>query len=102
MLVISAFHLKSMEEKTAGLLGTTKPKTVFFTTRFGIHTFFMKYPIDIVILDAKSRVVGLRENLRPNRIFAWNPLHKNVLEMPHGSIRNLKIKIGQEIELRLS
>lgn len=101
MLIIHAFQLKSLEEKTTGLLGTTKPKTVFFTTRFGIHTFFMKYPIDVVILDDKERVVSFRENLRPNKIFAWNPLYENVLEMPHGSITNLRIKIGQKIELRL-
>jgi hypothetical protein len=26
--------------KTVGLLGKNKPKTIFFKTRFGIHTFF--------------------------------------------------------------
>ena len=34
----------------------------------GVHTFFMKYTIDVIFLDRRGQVVALRPELRPWRV----------------------------------
>ena len=92
-------YLKNSFEKARGLLGFSKPHPVYCTTRFGIHTFFMQFPIDVVILDDAFRVVQLVEKLQPFRIFVWNPHFKHVIELPKGEIHKHRIKIGEKITL---
>jgi hypothetical protein len=45
-------------ESVLGLMGNKKPGSVFFNTRFGIHTFGVRFPIDILILDKDNKVVS--------------------------------------------
>lgn len=68
-------------EKFIGLMGKDKPETVCLETRWGIHTFFMKYPIDVFVLDDKNKVVKVKRNLKPWRVFFWNPRYYKILEM---------------------
>jgi hypothetical protein len=68
-------------------------------THFGIHTFGMKYPIDILILDQQNCVVARKENLKPNTIFLWNPRYETVLELPAGTIKKTKTEIDDNILL---
>ncbi len=86
-------------DKATGLIGKKTAFPFFLETRFGIHTFFLGFPIDIVILDGKNTVVDNAENLMPNRLFFWNPKYKKVLELPVGSIKRYKINLGDIIHL---
>ena len=90
--------LNGFLKKGLGLIGKN-PGTVIFSTRFGIHTFGMKYPVDILILDKNLKVVGLKEKLKPNRIFLWNPLHKTVIELEEGKINKSKTEINDTLLL---
>ena len=82
-----------------GLLGTKRPRTVWFLTRWGIHTFGMRYPIDVIILDKRGNVQVLRKQLLPQRFFFWNPRYNLVIEAPVGTIREKKITKGLHIAL---
>jgi uncharacterized membrane protein (UPF0127 family) len=93
--------LKGYLNKSKGLISSNSPKTVIFTTRLGIHTFGMKYPIDIVVTDKESRVVSLKKNLLPNRIFLWNPKYNLIIELEIGSIAKSKTAIGDFLEISL-
>lgn len=77
-----------------GLLFQPIPKPIFLRTRFGIHTFFLKFPIDVLILDEKNRIVAIKQNLKPFRLFFWNPTYSRVLELPPGTIHALKLHPG--------
>ncbi len=99
MIKIKAKKLSSWLEKSEGLLGAKKPSPIFFKTHFGIHTFFMKFPIDVVILDSKGRVVTIKESLFPNQLFLWNPIHSGVLELPQGVVKKMKIKKNSVIQI---
>lgn len=99
MLQLTVKEAKTLAEKTKGLLGTSKPYPLSFQTRWGIHTFGMKYPIDIVILDKQNTVVALKKNVKPNRIFLWNPRYKQVVELPAGTIQEQKITRGLALTL---
>ena len=98
MIELYVKHLTGLN-KIRGLINESKPHLVYFQTRFGIHTFGLKFPIDVLILDRKGRVVKIRENLKPNRIFIWNPIYKKIVELPTGKVTKYKITKNDHIKL---
>jgi uncharacterized membrane protein (UPF0127 family) len=50
-----------------------------------VHTFAMKFALDLIYLDRKHRVVKVRESVRPGRISGAFRAH-SVIELPTGSI----------------
>ena len=99
MKTLRVKKLASLSGKTIGLIGVAKPYPVFFQTRFGIHTIFMKISIDVLILDKDFRVVKVAENLKPNNLFFWSPRFDKVIELPAGEIKKNAIQLGEKINL---
>ncbi|MBI5246031.1 MAG: DUF192 domain-containing protein [Elusimicrobia bacterium] len=66
-----------------------------------IHTFFMKFPIDVLFLDADLKVERVIEDMRPWRLSAWVPAARGVLELKGGVLKGA-VKIGDAIEMRPS
>ena len=96
--VKNAMNLKGLG---IGLIGHKKPEAIMFLTRFGIHTFGLKFPIDVVILDRDNKVVKIRKSLKQNSIFVWPIKYNKVLELPKGLIQKYKIKTGCKIKINL-
>jgi uncharacterized membrane protein (UPF0127 family) len=86
-------------ETGIGLIGQKESKNVYFQTRWGIHTFGVKYPIDVLILDRNFTVTKLKKSLLPCRLFFWKPVDNIVIELKNGTIENLNIKVGDTIDL---
>jgi len=63
-----------------------------------VHTFFMKYPIDVLYLDARNVVIGCDERLMPYRIGSMLPQARSVVELPAGRVREAGIRIGHRLE----
>lgn len=82
-----------------GLLGKKTAEVVVFHTRFGIHTFGMHFPIDVLILNQNTTVVAIKQALMPNRLFFWNPRYNTVMELPQGWIERHNIKQGSKLSL---
>lgn len=82
--------------KMQGMLANSAA-CIVFKTRFGIHTFFMKKYIDVLILDDSKKVVALKKNLAPWNIYLWNPKHDTVIELDSGAIAKSKTEIGDII-----
>jgi len=99
MVRLKVKRLKNIFERATGLLGVSQAYVIYFRTRFGIHTFFVRFPIDVLILDDTLRVVKMVEGLQPFRIFVWHPRFKHVIELPEGEIRKHRIKLGEIITL---
>ena len=87
------------KDRIVGLLNAKKAYPVMIQTRFGIHTFGMRFAIDVLILDKNNKVVKFSKNLNPNQIFLWNPAFDKVVELPAGEIERKKIKIGSKLKL---
>jgi uncharacterized membrane protein (UPF0127 family) len=49
-----------------------------------IHTFFLKFAIDVVYIDAEGTVVKTCAHLRPFRISIGGPRAQSALELPSG------------------
>ncbi len=85
-----------------GLLGkkSLRPGTgLWIMPSNGVHTFGMAFSIDVVFLDAKHRVVQLRENLRPFRLTSLNWSARSVLELPVATICASQTEVGDDLEL---
>jgi len=87
--------------KIKGLIGAEKAYPIFFKTRWGIHTFGLRFPIDVLILDSEYKTVKIAENLLPNKILLWPVIYENVLELPAGEIKRQSIHLGEKVQLRL-
>lgn len=77
-----AVELKTLREKMSGMLAFEKPRAVCFETRWGVHTFGMKYPIDVAVCDGGGVIRAIRSGMAPNEIFFWNPKYMRVFELP--------------------
>ncbi len=51
-----------------------------------VHTFFMRFPIDILFLDKENRVIKAISDLRPNRVSRTYWKAKRVVELPAGRL----------------
>jgi uncharacterized protein len=100
VITIRGKHLSSFTETARGLMFQKKITPVYFETKFGVHTFFVKYPIDVVILDAGGIIQKMRPGLKPFRLFFWNPKWHRVLELPHNTIRHKHLKVGTKISVQ--
>jgi len=52
-----------------------------------VHTFFMKFPIDLVYLDKKRRVLKVRDSVPAWRLSACLRAH-SILELPAGTAKS--------------
>ncbi|MFH0876829.1 MAG: DUF192 domain-containing protein [Candidatus Omnitrophota bacterium] len=64
-----------------------------------IHTFFMKFPIDIAFLDKNGKVVKARANLGKNRLCSAMLHGYMVLEMSAGSLAKIELNQGNVLKI---
>jgi uncharacterized protein len=63
-----------------------------------VHTFCMRFAIDLIYLDRRNRVVKIREAVGPGRISACLRAH-SVVELPSGSIARTQTQRGDSLEV---
>ncbi len=67
----------------------------------GIHTCFMRFPIDAAYLDSEGRVVAVRHYLPPWRFWlVWRQEAVSVLELPAGRLRATNTEVGDQLVFR--
>ena len=64
----------------------------------GVHTFFMKFAIDLVYIDRKKRVRKTVTNVVPWRLSLCLPAH-SVIELPVGVIESSGTQKGDELAI---
>ncbi|HVZ11584.1 MAG TPA: DUF192 domain-containing protein [Patescibacteria group bacterium] len=93
----SETYSQSYFDSLLGMILSRNKNGFFFKTNFGIHTFFMKEDVDVIVLDNNLRVMDLKKDIKPNRIFLWNVKYENVLELPAGSIKLSRTEVGDRL-----
>ncbi len=90
---------KTFVSRLVGLLGRRELRHgqgLWLRPSNGIHTLFMRFPIDVVAFDRHGTVVKTIQNLRPWRI-AHVPLKtRSVLELPAGHLNRNPITVGEQ------
>ena len=64
----------------------------------GVHTFAMKFPIDVVFLNRKRKILKIRPNMVRGRI-ALSLMAHSVLELPAGTLAQTGTERGDQLEL---
>ena len=62
-----------------------------------VHTFWMRFPIDLVYLDRKRRIRKLVSEVPPWRLSGCLTAH-SVLELPAGTIRDTRTQRGDTLK----
>src|ERR1700677_5319142 len=63
----------------------------------GVHTFGMKFPIDVVFLNRKKKILKIRPNMVKRRI-SFSILAHSVLELPAGTLEKTQTAAGDQLE----
>jgi len=65
----------------------------------GVHTLWMRFSIDVLLLDKQYRVLSAYRSLRPFRVTAINWKASSALELPSGTIVATNTQLGDELHL---
>lgn len=64
----------------------------------GVHTLWMRFSIDVLLLDREHRVLSAYGNLRPFRVTALNWKASAALELPAGTIAATGTQVGDILQ----
>lgn len=65
-----------------------------------IHTFFMRFPIDVLFVDNEGRIVRQLEALKPWRMSGMYFRARKVVELPAGVVSATMTREGDLLSLR--
>jgi hypothetical protein len=90
----------SGEKRRKGLLGRdglSPGEGLWIVPCESVHTFFMRFPIDLVYLDRGNRIRKVRSSVGAWRLSACFRAH-SVLELPAGTVRDTQTQSGDTLE----
>lgn len=82
------FRDKKSVDDTAWVFSFKKPG------RIGVTMMFVFFPIDIIFLDEKNRIIELKENLRPFQNYTSKAKICKFIELQRGIIKKYSIRRG--------
>ena len=65
----------------------------------GIHTFFMRFPIDVLFLDRSQRIVRVYPGLGRWRLVPLVWRAHSVVELPAGTVDGLRLRPGDQLSI---
>jgi hypothetical protein len=82
-----------------GLLGRKsldRGQGLLIRPTWSIHTWFMRFTIDVAFLDRELRILKIKQQIRPWRAAARWRAH-SALELPAGECDRLRLKVGDRL-----
>ena len=102
MLADAASVADSSESRRRGLLkhtGLVPGDGLWIVPCESVHSFFMKFTIDVLYLDRQHKVKKVRPEMVPWRASACLAAH-SVLELPAGTIARTGTEAGDQLEIK--
>lgn len=99
-LASSAEIAQSAGARNKGLLGRTGLPLgggLWIVPCESVHTFFMKFPIDLVYIDRDKKVKKVRSSVGPWRVSVCLSAH-SIIELPAGVILNTQTAPGDQLQ----
>lgn len=66
-------------------------------TKVSLHTFFVFFPIDILLVSSSNRIVEMKEAMQPFTTFTASKKARYVVELPAGTIPSTKTRVADEV-----
>ena len=73
---------------------------LWITPSHGVHSFAMRFPIDVAYLDRDKIVVHVEQNLKPWRLAPVRLRATSVLELPESTLQATQTAVGDTIEIK--
>lgn len=90
----------SYRARTRGLLGRDGLAGALLLTPAGsVHTFRMRFAIDVAYLDRNLRVIALT-TMAPGRLGLPRPRSRHILEAEAGAMAGWGLRVGTRVEIR--
>jgi uncharacterized membrane protein (UPF0127 family) len=89
-------------ERAVGLLSRSHLEPgegLWITPCRGVHTWFMRFSIDVLAMDANGVVVDAVPVLKPWRMRLPKPGEHSVLELPAGTLLSARTKVGDRLQI---
>jgi len=96
----NAWEASGMLERLRGLLGKSHLKqgeALILRSCQSIHTFFMRFTIDVIFVDSQNKVVLVRNKLKPWRLSPICLKATYAIELPAGMIVATSTIKGDEL-----
>lgn len=100
----NAHHAKGFYARLMGLMfkeSLPEGGGLLLMPETSIHTFFMRFPIDVLYLNREWLILRADAEMPPNRI---GPLFTRgchaILELPPGTIAATQTEVGDQLEVR--
>ena len=65
--------------------------------KVSLHMIFVFFPIDILYLDEKKKVIEIKENFKPFTFYTPEKKANYILELPENIIKKTKTEIGDTL-----
>lgn len=96
-LLVAARPLRRMRG-LLGRAGLPAGEGILLRPAGSVHTFFMRFPIDVVFLDREQRVVGIEPALPPWRTSGRRGA-KAVVELAAGEAARRGLQVGERLSV---
>ena len=87
-------------ERLFGLMGR-RPlgpgQAMFLNPCSSIHTWFMRFPLDLIFLDAEGRIVRIVRHVKPWRMVWGGPRAASVVELASGWLAPDAVRLGDRL-----
>lgn len=98
-VLASAEVAASRRERRRGLIGRRELDGVFVLSARSVHTFGVRFPIDVAFCDPDGTVLRI-VSLAPNRVTVGRRGARTAIEAPGGAFREWGVVVGDRLELR--
>ena len=91
--------------RMVGLLGRSRLEAddgLVITPCDTIHTWFMRFPIDVLFVDEHGIVVRAIEALGPFRFASGRPRARTTIELPAGTLKRFAVGAGARVRMALA
>ena len=88
-------------QRVRGLLGREcleDGQGLLFKGCWSLHTFFMRFPIDIVFTDKDGRVLKTAAGVKPFKLVAAPLRAYYAIELPEGALRESKTSVHDQLD----
>ena len=103
VIVQKAQIASSLGQRLKGLLGKKSllvNEGLILKPCASIHTFFMRFPIDVLFLDKNMHIIKLIQNMPPGRFSSTVWGSKMTIELPAGKLSQTNTQVGDIIEIK--
>lgn len=93
----------SLWRKASGLMFSAQKDLLFIEQKeklIPLHMLFVFYPIDVVYLDSKQKVVDVKQNFLPFTFYTPKKKAQYVLELKNGTIRASGTTLTDSLEFQ--